>query len=578
MRLLNTSTGVLHDFPHTKLPDYAILSHTWGSPEDEVLFVDLQQGTAKEKSGYQKLQRACDQAAADGLSWIWIDACCIDKNSSSELSESINSMYAWFAKAETCYAHLADVSSAKDKRIGELASSRWFKRGWTLQELIASSSLVFFSVDWVQIGTKATLPDELSKITGIDVGVLTGTKSLDSVSVAKKMSWASHRETSREEDIAYSLMGIFNVNMPLLYGEGGKAFIRLQEEIMKNSDDQSLFAWKDVDAFPSSSHGLLAKHPKSFADSSDIVPYRDWESRAPYLMSNRGLRIDLHLRRTEQIEQPDLYIAALDCPYPDDYEGFLGIYLKRISSGDHQYARTKLGEFCKIKARGAIQTVYVRQHIIRPTIQDIYPKHAIQLRSGPSREDGREDDYSIVDILVNPKPGDDIKVVEPARRAWVPKGLPLAFPVAKGVTQLSAALLFRCIDGEKVIVMLGSTNDFGIGFAVAAMPQHTRLSIDSDFLQFDPHPLGSYQVVQDHRVRVDAYPYIESGVKYYMVDVMLEAIEQTSTGVVKRVLPRLRRGITTENKSEETDKPSMPPHRGFKSLFKAGGQKASKVA
>lgn len=116
-------------------------------------------------------------------------------------------------------------------------------------------------------------------------------------------------------------MGLFGVNMPMLYGEGDKAFLRLQEEIMKNSDNQSLYAWKDEDASPGAYHGLLAKHPSNFANCGNILPYSDRSSRTPFSMSNRGLRIDLHLSHC----QGGLYVAALECPAPTNYEGFLGI-------------------------------------------------------------------------------------------------------------------------------------------------------------------------------------------------------------------------------------------------------------
>lgn len=234
MRLLNSSTLELKDFPANQVPVYAILSHTWG--DEEVLFADLHTDSAKDKAGHKKIRYCCKQAAVHGFDYVWIDTCCIDKSSSAELSEAINSMFSWYQKARICYAYLADVPTQVETKIlsSAFANSRWFKRGWTLQELIGPSELVFFSQEWVQIGTKATLQHTLAEITGIDAGILTGVKDLESASVAKKMSWASDRAVTRTEDIAYCLMGLFDVNMPMLYGEGEKAFVRLQEEIMKH--------------------------------------------------------------------------------------------------------------------------------------------------------------------------------------------------------------------------------------------------------------------------------------------------------------------------------------------------------
>lgn len=158
----------------------------------------------------------------------------------------------------------------------------------------------------------------------------------------------------REEDIAYCLMGLFDVNMPLLYGEGGgKAFIRLQEEIIKYSDDQSLFVWIDPTLLADHYSGLLANSPKCFTNSGNYLSYREWESSAPFSISNKGLRIELPLSSCED----DICIAALNCPVLPDYEGFLGTYLKRVLTGDQQYVRAKPNALGNIEMRGSIQTV-----------------------------------------------------------------------------------------------------------------------------------------------------------------------------------------------------------------------------
>ncbi|OBZ69667.1 hypothetical protein A0H81_10442 [Grifola frondosa] len=202
----------------TKTPPYAILSHRWR--RDEVLFRDIQDlPHAKTLKGYSKVSHACAKAVEDGFDWIWIDTCCIDKTSSAELSEAINSMYAWYRDAAVCYAYLDDVHSNDDceARGSSFRRSRWFTRGWTLQELIAPRRVVFFSRGWTDIGTRAGLVDTIETITRVHRLVLL--KVPVKLSIAARMSWAAGRETTRVEDRAYSLMGIFGVNMPAIYGE-----------------------------------------------------------------------------------------------------------------------------------------------------------------------------------------------------------------------------------------------------------------------------------------------------------------------------------------------------------------------
>ncbi|KAH7372057.1 hypothetical protein BKA64DRAFT_586878, partial [Cadophora sp. MPI-SDFR-AT-0126] len=191
---------------------------------------------------YQKIKNCCEQTARHGFKYLWVDTCCIDKTSSAELQEVICSMYKWYRNAKICYVYLEDYKS----RIGTTSgpsSCRWFRRGWTLQELIAPSSVELYDSKWNLFGTKASLCLQLADITAIDPLVLRGADPTIQT-VAERMSWASSRSTSRIEDTAYSLMGLFNVFMPMLYGEGSRAFMRLQEEIMKQSEDCTIFAWK----------------------------------------------------------------------------------------------------------------------------------------------------------------------------------------------------------------------------------------------------------------------------------------------------------------------------------------------
>lgn len=511
---MNSSNLRLKDFPSNKIPEYAILSHTWGEDEDEVLFADIGRGVYNgKKAGYEKIRSSCKQAAAHGLKYVWIDTCCIDKSSSAELSEAINSMFSWYQRAKKCYAYLADVPKNVDTHNPDsaFANSRWFRRGWTLQELIGPLDLTFFSRDWIEVGTKSTLKDVLAQITGINVGILTGEKELDSASVALRMSWASHRETTRKEDEAYCLMGLFHVNMPLLYGEEERAFIRLQEEIMKYSDDQSLFSWTDPDASANSHCGLLANSPDKFRNSANIMPYRGWEPTSPYSISNKGLRIELHLSPYSK----DIYVAALECPVPPDYEGFLGIYLRRVSTQDHHYTRVEPQTLCKLRARGRIETVYVRQSVPKSGPQEIYPVHAFQLREGPTREDG----YELIQAI-----SCSSKIAPAGVSSRWAGNKNSTFKICKEPGRLAGALLLEHTDGEILVILLGSTTEFGVGFEAASLSDIGCFELSKFQKSFNPRSLGTNIVLENHQVRVNAEPWIIEGVKYYLVDIVVEAI------------------------------------------------------
>jgi len=229
---------VLREFADRDVPAYAILSHTWLEyNHKEVSFQDVEAGTGKSKPGWQKIEFCADKAAAHGLSYFWIDTCCIDKRNAVELSTAINSMFGWYQNAARCYVYLSDVSMPNTKQHDSSAwesafkMSRWFTRGWTLQELIAPKLVDFYSLEGERIGSKLTLELLIHEITGIARTALGGA-ALSSLSINERMSWTQQRNTTLEEDKAYCLLGIFNVSMPPIYGEGKEsAFRRLQHEI-----------------------------------------------------------------------------------------------------------------------------------------------------------------------------------------------------------------------------------------------------------------------------------------------------------------------------------------------------------
>ncbi|KAE9373340.1 HET-domain-containing protein [Stipitochalara longipes BDJ] len=334
MWLLDTKTITLHLILSSPPPPYAILSHTWGT---QVTLQDLQCTPPRNQhlAGYKKILDCCAQARLDGFDWVWIDTCCIDKTNSAELSEAINSMFEWYRNAVQCYAYLADAETVE-----EFVKSRWFTRGWTLQELLAPLSVIFFNKNWEEIGTKASLAGEISTITGIPRVVLL-TNSDKEFSVAQIMSWAAKRETTREEDIAYSLLGLFDVNMPMIYGEGRKAFQRLQLEIMKASEDHSIFAWS-ANVLHEHERGPLAISPAEFEFSGKVQYIAAEKNTAEYSMTNRGLRIKFNLAGPYEysglLGEPDgtMFAASLDCQLADGRA--LGIFLRQKRPG--QYVRT----------------------------------------------------------------------------------------------------------------------------------------------------------------------------------------------------------------------------------------------
>jgi hypothetical protein len=335
MRLINTRTLLFEEFIGNSIPKYAILSHTWG--EEEVLFKDMSDPLRNMKKGFWKIQMTCKTASEDGLQYAWVDTCAIDKSSSAELTEAINSMYRWYQRATICYAFLEDLpASSSLEHI--LPRCRWFTRGWTLQELIAPDKLYFYDQEWTCRGSKEDHARSISAITGIGSDILLHSTRLSSVAVAQKMSWAANRQTTRIEDIAYSLLGIFDVNMPLLYGEEGKAFRRLQEEIIRSTSDFSIFAWKlPQDATKPIERkgrfvcGILADTPHAFTGCNSVTKVAGTDVRE-LSISNLGVKTKVRLFLERPISR---LVLPLDCSRSS--RTLLGVRLKQY--GPEQYVR-----------------------------------------------------------------------------------------------------------------------------------------------------------------------------------------------------------------------------------------------
>ena len=331
------------EFSDDGATEYAILSHRWvGQEVDYDEMVELAKMERKERNeirqrdGYRKILQSCERAQKDGYEWLWVDTCCIDKRSSAELSEAINSMYRWYENAKVCYAYLHDVpdpqfpTTSDDERYPDFGGwPEWFSRGWTLQELIAPSNVQFLNKNWQSIGDKRTLAPTLVGITGIPVHILIYGLCGNRPCVAQIMSWAANRTTTRVEDRAYSLMGLLDVNMPMLYGEGKKAFRRLQLEIIRASNDQSIFAW-DPSMEKEQPGRILAEDPSNFRRCGEMelmghdefiqsfrkdVPSDELDSIQDRLgtfpITNRGIQIWLLLRPYNSSRT--LFTAWLPC-------------------------------------------------------------------------------------------------------------------------------------------------------------------------------------------------------------------------------------------------------------------------
>ena len=380
MRLINTRTFELKEFSNPKTrPRYAILSHRW--LEDEISFQHMQNlAQYRHLDGYSKLAWFCYKAREYGYEWGWQDTCCINDANLMEKSEAINSMFAWYRESDVCFVYLHDLTAPGLKDISgirleeALMPCDWFKRGWTLQELIAPRKVWFFDYSWNKFGTRHDMDRELHKVTHISTALLNNRSKLEHFSIAQKMSWAAFRQTTKVEDRAYSLLGLFGINMSLLYGEGDNAFFRLQEELIKQSSDQSILAWtlpyEDTAVLSGRSmvkgmpFQILAPSPDCFHRST-TVPFairKNYDTRTPprplltsfeepFRVTNRGLEIKLLGQKVGELSMGhgdggvtvrEVYRVLLNCfnsNAADDHA--LVIYLVRSSyERNSQYHRS----------------------------------------------------------------------------------------------------------------------------------------------------------------------------------------------------------------------------------------------
>ncbi|OSD04010.1 hypothetical protein PYCCODRAFT_169305 [Trametes coccinea BRFM310] len=405
MWLIDTRTGKLRYTADPSLQSYVALSHVW-VPGEELSFQDLQslhRPTGRKLWSNRlrrlvelpprsvlgqtsdKVRQCCAFARTRGYRWLWVDSCCIDKTSSTELSEAINSMYQWYASATICYAYLHDVDEADNPR-----------DPWSQFRQI----VVFVSRRWRVIGTKKSLADIIEEVTGIDRRILDHERPLSSVSVAQRMSWACRRKTTRVEDEAYSLMGIFGVNIPVIYGEGSNAFYRLQEEILRRIPDQSIFAWgrmlscwphDQFNHFSSSpcpvdatQECLFALSPAAFDGSAHYVPLSltefyqcvsSEEGPVPeYMFTSYGIRTCLprllYRRRAGLAGEEMVEVIVLACKDPN--RGIVALILRPTdgrTATTGQPNNQKSPRQFKVGAR--CDSVYMRGALLKDILQTV---------------------------------------------------------------------------------------------------------------------------------------------------------------------------------------------------------------
>jgi hypothetical protein len=403
MWLINTESLALEFFVEVPKGSYAILSHTWD--DREVSFQEFKNlDNARKKEGFAKIERTCELARRRHLPYAWVDTCCIDKSSSAELSEAINSMFQWYRESAVCFAFLSDLQPKPE--IGSeppqsdnwfeqgFPGCRWLRRGWTLQELIAPRHVEFYDMAWTMRTSKAGHTLFLSIETGIHVSVLEDSARLSQILIARRMSWAARRETTRIEDMAYCLLGIFDINMPMIYGEGKKAFMRLQEEIAKQSCDLSLLAWRSqspglIHDFQSY-RGIFARSPTEFTKCCQMRPRnRGIPIEKEFTITNKGLRLEATLVNVLD-ETRDLVFNLGVCEYSDlpkhSANGWMGVYVTKTARG---YVRARphemytAGQELKGRRRCEKAVLHIRKDLSRDESYSLNSqyRHAIRFRN-----------------------------------------------------------------------------------------------------------------------------------------------------------------------------------------------------
>ncbi|KAK8003566.1 hypothetical protein PG989_003285 [Apiospora arundinis] len=451
MWLIDTHTGRLVPIINPESTKYAILSHTWGAAEEEITLQDFQRDElanftppdGPKAKGFAKIARTCAIARDRGLDFAWVDTCCIDKTSSAELTEAINSMFQWYKDAEICIAYLQDLPPKTDSSLieAEFPKCRWVTRGWTMQELIAPREVEFYDESWELRGLKSTpaITQLLAEVTGIDAAILRDSTDLDRVPIARRMSWASTRQTTRVEDEAYCLLGIFNVHMPMIYGEGRKAFLRLQEEIAKDSGDLSILAWttspeddtrREAHENEQRYQGIFASSPLQFRSARNIKHrIKNFCVEKEFAVTNRGLKIETALVMDEAGNTLlNLGVSHRDNWGPTNSDGWKGIYLSKTADG---YVRSRPWSLYTAWNRrylaDAPPTIHIRKNVspaeskrlerrfaggirvrTRAQIQQVAPVHLWESTRRTFMQQGRGINAWVVVYLPTPSPSSSV--------------------------------------------------------------------------------------------------------------------------------------------------------------------------
>lgn len=364
----------------------------------------------------------------------------------------------------------------------------------------------------------------------------------------------------------------------MLYGEGEKSFIRLQEEIMKESNDESLFLWTDDGADPDAAiSGLLARSPDLFKASSHFFPYYDWEPRAPFFKTNQGLQITLPLRRVED----DIYVASLNCCQPMKTDGFAGLCLKRMTnftdfdrSGYYdQYTRIKTNKILSINTaadRGNVQTFYVRQSTALPPSLHVYPEHIVQLRHGPALKQG----YTLLGAIGR-QTSNSLSMT--SSWGWVPAGIQVAFRVPKDANCLAAVIVLARMDDTKFTILLGSSSDPGQVASHVLDGCDEKRPFGEWESTFRPQPPGYVSYLQNEHVWTKIVSRVVDARKYFVVDIVIEKIpsifddlvdvlEETPLRDVLAVVDRFARVDADTSESPRVEKPPIKAGR-FKGIL-----------